>query len=238
MRVYASNGRKKGGELGPRRSFFGSVATYFWLVVVSFWLAGITISHATSVLIAIDNTGANDPVNFTHPRVWNFQISSSGTTLTVNRALFGLNDGGNQTTENIVFSLYAGLGGHQDANNTLLRTVTLTPADVDGFFTTMEEFSFGNLSLTAGNYSATLMSQEPAGNGSYMLKLGKLTLYNDNGGTPDLSTGNVLSSSLWVQDPNATGTAAVPEPSIASLLVLGLSVALRQRRKDLNALKR
>jgi hypothetical protein len=116
--------------------------------------------------------------------------------------------------------------------------VTLTPAGVDGFFNTMEEFSFGTFTLTAGDYSAMLTSNQPAGNGSYMLKLGKLTLYNDNGGTPDLSTGNVLSSSLWVQDPNSTGTATVPEPSIVSLVLLGLCVALRPRRQNNDPLKR
>ena len=203
------------------------------LVIASLSLFFVSAdSRATAVLISIDNTGANDPVNITQPRVWNFKIASSGTTLTVNRALFGLNDGGNQTTENIIFSLYSGLGGNQDPNNTLLRSVTLTPAGVDGFFNTMEEFSFSAFTFTAGDYSAMLTSIEPAGNGSYMLKLGKLTLYEDNGGAFDPSSGTVLSSTLWVQDPNATGTAAVPEPSAAWLLLTGLGVwaVLRTRK--------
>ena len=197
------------------------------------WLGTPDLSRATSVLIAIDNTGANDRVNVDNPRVWNFGIANSGTTLTVNRALFGLNDGGNNTNQNITFSLYSGLGGNQSVSNTLLFSVSLTPAQVDGFYTTMEEFAFSTFTFSAGNYSAMLTTTQPAGNGSYFLKLGKLTLYNDTGGAVDPTTGTPLSPTLWTQDANDTGTAAVPEPSVAWLLLVGLGAwAIVRSRKS------
>lgn len=208
------------------------------LVKVSLFLGALFFPlnnrlHATGVLIAIDNTGANDPVNVDNPRVWNFAITS-GTTLTVNRALFGLNDGDKHTDQDITFSLYSGLGGNKSVSNSLLFSVSLTPNQVDGFYTTMEEFTFGsNFTISAGDYSAMLTTTQPAGNGSYFLKLGKLGLYNDTGGAFDTATATLLSSALWTQDANTTGTAPVPEPSALSLLAVGLGgLAILRRRRS------
>jgi hypothetical protein len=193
-------------------------------------LCNLQSAQAVSVLITVDNTGANVPVSTSAPRTWNFAIKE-GSSITVGKALFGLNDGVN-TTENITFSIWNGLGGDV-SGNTVQTTISLGPAQVDGFFATLEEFAFTPMTLTPGNYSVTLTSNaSDAANRSYFLKSGAVVLQLDDGsGTP-------LSSDYWVQDTNNEGTAtttlttteAIPEPTTATLTLLALLPLLRRKR--------
>jgi hypothetical protein len=190
-------------------------------------LCNLQSAYAVSVIITVDNTGANVPVSISAPRTWNFAIKE-GSSITVGRALFGLNDGVN-TSENITFSIWNGLGGNV-SGNTVKTTVSLGPAQVDGFFATLEEFAFTPVDLTPGNYSLTLTSNaSAAATQSYFLKSGAAVLKLDDG------SGATLSSDYWVQDGNNEGTAtttldAVPEPSSASLALLALLPLLRRKR--------
>lgn len=193
-------------------------------------LCNLQSAQAVSVLITVDNTGANLPVSISAPRTWNFAIKE-GSSITVGKALFGLNDGVN-TSQDITFSIWNGLGGNV-SGNTLQTTVSLGPIQVDGFFATLEEFAFTPTTLTPGNYSVTLTSNaSDAANQSYFLKSGAVVLQLDDGsGTP-------LSSDYWVQDTNNEGTAtttlttseAIPEPTTATLTLLALLPLLRRKR--------
>ncbi|MCX6840566.1 MAG: cadherin domain-containing protein, partial [Verrucomicrobia bacterium] len=164
----------------------------------------VTNVNESNALLAIDNTGANDPVNINTGRTWNFRISAgAGGVVKIDRALFGLNKGNNAVAD-ITFKIYSGLGGDQ-AGNTVLRQATLTSLQVDNFFTTQEVFAFEELTLTPGDYSATLTTTAASGNTAYALKNGKISLYDASGYVDANST--VLSSFYWVQDSNDTGTA-------------------------------
>ena len=164
----------------------------------------VTNVNESNALLAIDNTGANDPVNINTGRTWNFRISAAaGGAVKIDRALFGLNKGNNAVAD-ITFKIYSGLGGDQ-AGNTVLRQATLTSLQVDNFFTTQEVFAFEELTLTPGDYSATLTTAAASGNTAYALKNGKISLYDASGYVNANST--VLSSFYWVQDSNDTGTA-------------------------------
>jgi hypothetical protein len=124
-------------------------------------------------------------------------------------------------------------GSGDVSGNTVQTTVSLGPAQVDGFFATLEEFTFTPTTLTPGNYSVTLTSNaSDAANQSYFLKSGAVVLQLDDGsGTP-------LGSEFWVQDTNNEGTAtttlttseAIPEPTTATLTLLALLPLLRRKR--------
>lgn len=184
------------------------------------------VAQAANVLISVDKTGANLPVTNEAPRVWNFKLLSS---LDVSRGLFGLNDG-QGTTESISFKIFSGLGGNL-AGNTQLASVSLGAGQVDGFFATLEQFSFTTLTLTPGDYSVTLTTAALPGNDSYFLKSGRVTLYTDNGSaTPVIDSSTQLDSSLWVQDASNDGT-AVPEASTTALAAAALCAAALRRRR-------
>lgn len=193
-------------------------------------LCNLQSAQAVSVLITVDNTGANLPVSTSAPRTWNFAIKE-GSSITVGKALFGLNDGVN-TSQDITFSIWNGLGGNV-SGNTVQATVSLGPTQVDGFFATLEEFAFTPMTLTPGNYSVTLTSNaSDAANQSYFLKSGAVVLKLNDG------SGATLGSEYWVQDTNNAGTAtttlttseAIPEPTTATLTLLALLPLLRRKR--------
>ena len=202
----------------------------FALLTLAVMLCNMQSAHAVSVLITVDNTGANLPVSTSAPRTWNFAIRE-GRSINVGKALFGLNDGV-KTSENITFSIWNGLGGDV-SGSTVQTTVSLGHTQVDGFYATLEEFGFTPITLTSGNYSVTLKSNaSDAANQSYFLKSGALVLQLDDG------SGTTLGSEYWVQDTNNDGTATtmltasgvVPEPSTASLTLLALLPLLRRKR--------
>lgn len=204
---------------------------YHIFIIAAVILCHMQSAHAVSVIITVDNTGANLPVSTSAPRTWNFAIKE-GRSINVGRALFGLNDGV-KTSEKITFTMWKGLGG--DVSGSVVQTtVSLGPTQVDGFYATLEEFTFTPMTLTAGNYSVTLTSNaSDAANQSYFLKSGALFLQLDDGsGTP-------LDSAYWVQDTNSEGTATttlanfvtIPEPSTATLTLLTLLPLLRRKRE-------
>ena len=159
-----------------------------------------------NLIIAIDQTGANDPVNVSSPRAWNFGITSAGAAyfqaqgITFDSALFDAKDH-NDTTAPLVFSLYSGLGGNV-AGNRLITSLTVPSTQFNNQYLGGKGrlFTFTPEMLTAGYYSVTLTSTAPnKATEDYFLKEGKLTLLESN----NLTT---LNSSYWVQD-NGTGNA-------------------------------
>lgn len=196
-------------------------------------LAAITSLAAPAfgaVLISIDITGANDPVDSGSSRTWNFSVTQS---FEVSRSVFSVKRG-SQTNQPIVFSLYDALGG----TGNLLRSYTLAAASEDTSYDPPTVFDFANITLTPGNYSATLTSSTGT-NGAfqYFLKNGAIKLYNDNGAPiPTMDTTTALSSSFYNTDGNTTGTSTttsspvIPEPSSLSILALTGLLALRRRR--------
>jgi hypothetical protein len=164
----------------------------------------VTNVNEANALLAIDQTGANDPVDAGSGRTWNFRMTASaGGVVKIDRALLGLSKGVNATAD-VTFKLYSGLGGDQ-AGNTVLRQATLTSLQVDTSFTTQEVFAFEELTLTPGDYSATLTTTASAGDTAYELKNGKMSLYDASGYVDPTST--VLSAYYWVQDSNDSGSA-------------------------------
>lgn len=183
-----------------------------------------------TVLISIDITGANDPVDSGSSRTWNFSVTQS---FEVSRSIFSVKRG-SQTDQPIIFSLYSGLGGTGD----LLRSYSLAAASEDTSYDPPTIFDFENIVLTAGNYSATLTSTTgTSGAFQYFLKNGAIKLYNDNGSaTPTLDATTELSSSFYNTDGNTSGTSTttstpvIPEPSSLSILAITGLLALRRRR--------
>jgi hypothetical protein len=166
----------------------------------------VTVANVNeaNALLAIDHTGTNDPVDASSGRTWNFRMTASaGGVVKIDRALFALSKGVNATAD-MTFKLYSGLGGDQ-AGNTVLREATLTSLQVDTSLTTQEVFAFEELTLTPGDYSATLTTTAPAGDTAYELKNGKMAIYDASGYVDPTST--VLSSFYWVQDSNDSGSA-------------------------------
>ena len=185
--------------------------------------------QAVSVLITVDNTGANDPVSIDTPRVWNFAVNS-GYSLTVERGSFGLKSG-SKTSEDITFSVWSGLGGNLAGNN-LLGSSNLTSAEVDGFYSTLENFDITALVLQAGYYSVTLTTNAVnASTDNYFLKNGSAILQLNDG------SGTILGSEYWTQDANNDGTAtdtfngAIPEPGMAVLMTFGCALLTLLRHK-------
>ena len=170
-------------------------------------LAGAANAHAT-LLIAIDQKGAEDQISLSSPNVWNFGITQTGADyfskagLKFDSASFAVkkHEG---TTAPLVFNLYSGLGGAGNGN-TLLRTVTLSSGQFDNQYQDSEGnfFDFTPTSLGAGYYSVELSTTAPDQvTKDYQIKSGKLGLYNMNE-----EHQVALGSSYWLQD-QGTGDA-------------------------------
>lgn len=218
-------------------------------VAVAIGMLGAVTPLSANLIIAIGQAGANQPVNVDAPRTWNFGVTSVGAAyfaesgLSFDTALFDAKDH-KDTTAPLVFTLWSGLGGNA-TGNTALATVTVPASQFNQQYSggAGKLFTFSPLILDAGYYSVTLTSTAPNdATQDYFLKQGLLTLED--------SSGNALSSSLWVQDQsvgNATTTfngpglvsdavALVPEVNavwplgIVGALSMG-SLALRRGRK-------
>ncbi|NQX01156.1 hypothetical protein HQ447_10875 [bacterium] len=181
-----------------------------------------------AVLISIDITGANSPVDSGSPRIWNFTVIQA---IEVSRSVFSVK-AGSKTTATIIFDLYDDFGGEGN----IIRSYTLSAADAGSSYNPPSIFDFGNITLNPGSYSATLTSAtDTSGAFQYFMKNGALKLYNDNGSaTPTIDSTTALSSSFYTTDGNTTGTStpgtAVPEPSSLSVITLTGLLALRRRR--------
>lgn len=185
--------------------------------------AVITLGFAANaaVLIAVDNTGANLPVDSASSRTWNFTILQS---VTVAWSEFSVK-AGNSTVDPLVYTLYNNFGGTGD----VIHTMNITAAEAGGQYEPASILDFADITLNPGNYSVTMTSTTGTnGNFQYFMKGGVLRLYNTSNRTE-------LSSSNYTADPNTNGTATttpttVPEPSSLSVLALTGLLALRRRR--------
>ena len=167
------------------------------------------IEHVpANLVISIDQTGANSPINEENGRVWNFGVTSKGADyfaangLTFDSALFAAKDH-KETTAPLVFTLYSGLGGNVKGN-TALATFSMPSSAFNQQYASGAGslFTFNPQLFTKGYYSVTLTST--ADNDStedYFLKQGKLSLLNSND-TP-------LASDLWLQDLGTGNAGAV-----------------------------
>lgn len=181
-----------------------------------------------SIIISLDQTGANLGLNVDEPRVWNFSVSQN---IDVSLARFAMKNG-NSTTEPVVFELFDNLGATGD----LIASSTLDPSAFSSSAYVSEDFSFTSQTLTPGNYSAKLSSTAPASpnNVTYFMKAGRITLYEADGVTelgseyytPDSTTDGSAST-----DPVVSASSAVPEPSTALALSLMMLLTFFGRRK-------
>ena len=221
------------------------------IAVLAFVALGAVDRASANLIIAVDQTGANDPVSIDTPRVWNFGITAAGAAyfsqagITFDSALFDAKVH-NDTTEPLVFTLYSGLGGNVKGN-----TVVASISEPAKLFTQQyvggdgSLFKFTPQLLTAGYYSVTLTTKAlDTATTDYFLKQGSLELLN--------ADRTELNSSYWLEDKgtgNATsvfnpvggGSAGIvalaPEvnPAWAMLLVAGLSFGgslVRRTRRD------
>jgi hypothetical protein len=225
--------------------------THQILAAVALAALACTGSASANLIVAIDNTGANDPVNVENPRAWNFGITQTGADyfsangISFDSALFDAKVH-NDTAAPIVFSVYSGLGGDVNGNS-LLASVSVPASEFNQQYLggSGNLFTFAPQTFTRGYYSATLTSTAPdQATQDYFLKQGKLVLMNADQ-TP-------LDSSYWLQDQgtgHATstfdgsgslggggsngggGVAAVPETStwVMGFLALG-AVGFMARR--------
>ena len=180
------------------------------LILAAVGLASLAMvgSASANLIIAIDNTGANNPVNIDNPRAWNFGVTAAGASyfsangISFDSALFDAKVH-NDTSAPLVFSLYSGLGGKVNGN-TLLTSVSVPASQFDQQYLggAGRLFTFAPETLGMGYYSVTLTSTAPDhATQDYFLKQGKLALENSNG--------TVLDSAYWLQDQgtgDATGT--------------------------------
>jgi uncharacterized membrane protein YgcG len=162
-------------------------------------------SASANLIIAIDQTGANNPVNIDNPRAWNFGITQAGANyfsahgIPFDSAMFDAKVH-KDTEAPLVFSLYSGLGGNINGN-TLLSRVSIDASKFDQKYEDggANIFTFTPKVLGMGYYSATLTSTAPdKATEDYFLKQGKLALKN--------ADGTAMDSSYWLQD-NGTGDA-------------------------------
>lgn len=182
-----------------------------------------------AVLISLDITGANDPVDSASTRTWNFTVIQ---TIVVSRSVFSVK-AGSQTSLPLVFTLYDNYAG----TGTAIASASLSAVDADSSYDPASVMDFDDITLNPGAYSATLTSQTGT-NGSlqYFIKNGALKLYNDDGtSAPAINLTTELSTNFYTPDANNTGTATtpptnIPEPSSLCALALTGLLALRRRR--------
>lgn len=167
-------------------------------------------SASANLIVAIDNTGANQPVNVADPRAWNFGITQAGADyfsangFTFDSALFDAKLH-KDTVEPLVFSIYSGLGGNVNGN-TLMASVSVPSTEFNQQYLggNGKLFTFAPQNFTMGYYSATLTSAAPdVATEDYFLKQGKLVLMNQDQ--------TLLDSSFWLQD-SGTGNAGTTPP--------------------------
>lgn len=161
-------------------------------------------SASANLIIAIDNTGANQPVNVDNPRAWNFGITQTGADyfstngFTFDSALFDAKLH-KDTTAPLVFSIYSGLGGNVNGNS-LMASVSVPYTEFNQQYLggAGKMFTFAPQTFTMGYYSATLTSAAPdVATQDYFLKQGKLVLMN--------ADQTLLDSSFWLQDQGTGG---------------------------------
>ena len=177
-------------------------------VAITLLLFGGADRFYASLIIAVEQSGANDPINVNQPRVWNFGVTAAGADYFTKNGLFfdsALFDAKihKNTTAPLVFTIYSGLGGNVNGNTVLTR-LSVRSSEFDQRYSggLGETFEFKPKLFSMGYYSVTLTSVAPDNSTTdYFLKQGKLTLLNSHE-TP-------LDSLYWLQDQgtgNATST--------------------------------
>jgi len=180
--------------------------------VIAVMALGLADRSNASVIIKIDQTGANDPVSIATPRVWNFGVTEEGAAyfqengITFDTAIFDAKDF-NGTTAPLVFTLYSGLGGNVNGNAAIVSISHPASSFNQQYGAGSGSlYTFMPKSLTTGYYSVTLTTTAPdQTNKEYFLKDGTLTLLTK------LSNGSyaAIDSDYWLQDQsvgNATTT--------------------------------
>ncbi len=194
-------------------------------------------SASASIIISIDQTGANIPISAEAPRVWNITLTGTGT---FDSALFSAKMGG-ATTTSLDFTVYSGFGGSFTGAETLYTSV-LPNSSVSKSSYQVETFSLGQLVLGPGNYSLELSSAATGGGtDQYFIKSGS------NGGALTFTDSVTGTTSTLVQQgsnniTNSSTSSAplavspVPEPStmllgsgVGLMFVVG---AIRRRSKN------
>lgn len=211
------------------------IPTAFKHIVSALLLGAATCAHA-SIIISVDQTGANIPISVDAPRVWNITLSGTGT---FDSALFVSKKGGS-TSAPLDFTVYNGFNGTFDYNaaGRQIYTTSLASSAFSQSYQT-KSFSLGSLVLGPGNYSLELSSAATGGGtDQYFIKSGSngggLTFTDTITGTTSsivqAGSNNISNSSIA-----SAPVSPVPEPS-AVLLGAGagmLMLAGFSRRKHL-----
>ena len=181
---------------------------FFLILAMALGLLATAEKASANLIIYIDQTGANQPVNVEAPRAWNFGVTSVGAAyfsvngITFDSALFNAKDH-KGTTAPLVFTLYSGLGGNV-AGNTVLATLSVPASQFNQQYSggMGSLFTFAPQLLTTGYYSVTLTTTAPnKSTEDYFLKQGKLTLLDANK--------QALDSSFWLQDQGVGNATAI-----------------------------
>ena len=198
---------------------------------ITFALLMAASSASADIIISIDQTGANIPINIDAPRVWNITLTGEGT---FDSAVFAAKAGGS-TTASLDFSIYSGFNGTfgDDAAGRLIYTSTLVSSEFSTSSYQTEVFSLGSLVLGPGNYSLELSSAATGGGtNQYFIKSGS------NGGDltyTDTTTGGdatvVQHISNNVDNSGSSSAPVVPEAPVAAVpepssIVLSAGVGL------------
>ncbi len=182
---------------------------------------------AAVVLFSFGSSGAWLNVNTSNTLVWNFHWSGN-TGYGFSSTDFQISaEPSISNTETILFSLYNSYGGAAGGGNNLIAGqsgTSLTELQITG---SSNQFTFGPLTLTAGNYSIQLSSAVSGGkNDSFQVKANALVLVD--------SVNGALPSNLYTTDGNTTGTSTtvIPETSSSVLAALGVLFMLSSRRRN------
>jgi hypothetical protein len=159
-------------------------------------------------------------------------VTTPGGNVDILGGIFTMKAGSN-TSLDITFSLYSGnISFSQVASATALVSKTLTYSQFAAQVGNAGQFEYHAFDVATPSSPYTLV-----GGQTYTAVLSSTAA--------DVQSQAYFikdSGLIYLRDPNNLSTAidpaSVPEPSVASLLVLGVCVALQQRRKYLNALKR
>lgn len=157
-------------------------------------LASTAAVNAQNSAITIgQQTNANVFFNNTLTRSYNFGVTSSGGSASL--SLSSINvflQADNSKNDDVNVGVYSGFGG----TGTLLSTGTISAASLTGQFNPYSVALGTPLNLTSGAYSVVITTNHTS---NYGFKQGALLLTDTAGVT--------LTSGLWVQDNNTTGTA-------------------------------
>jgi autotransporter-associated beta strand protein len=174
---------------------FRLVAIVTLLPILSLLAEGIIRTADAQDRLFIPAGGSQTFLNATTGYTWNFGVTSATNSLVISQVTLPI--GSSQGTGDILYRIYNGLGGAQGTGQ-VIWTGTLANANVPtnpSSATATVTIGGGGLSLGPGAYSLATTATTTA---NYTIRSSKLGLQS---GTTNLS------SSLWIEDNNGTGTA-------------------------------